>query len=108
MFGDLKLSHNQNCDVFDAMQHFIILSKRFDWSPYAASYRLALYASTFDTPPPPSQPHSKQAEPLTSEIYIILVLLLNCLEINSLILKEYDNIILFQPNLCKKQYHFTP
>ena len=38
LFGDPKLNHKQNCDIFDAVQHFITLSKRFDWSPYAVSY----------------------------------------------------------------------
>ena len=30
LFGDPKLNHKQNCDIFDAVQHFITLSKRFD------------------------------------------------------------------------------
>ena len=30
LFGDLELNHRQNCDIFDAVQHFITLSKRFD------------------------------------------------------------------------------
>ena len=29
-FGDPKLNHKQNCDIIDAVQHFITLSKRFD------------------------------------------------------------------------------
>ena len=38
LFGGPKLNHKQNCDIFDAVQHFITLSKCFDWSPYAVSY----------------------------------------------------------------------
>ena len=30
LFGDPELNHKQNCDIFDAVQHFITLSKRFD------------------------------------------------------------------------------
>ena len=30
LFGDPKLNHKQNCGIFDAVQHFITLSKRFD------------------------------------------------------------------------------
>ena len=30
LFGDPELNHRQNCDIFDAVQHFITLSKRFD------------------------------------------------------------------------------
>ena len=30
LFGDPELNHRQNCDTFDAVQHFITLSKRFD------------------------------------------------------------------------------
>ena len=38
LFGDPQLNHKQNCDIFDAVQHFITLSKCFDWSPYVVSY----------------------------------------------------------------------
>ena len=44
---------------------------------------IALYPSIFDHPPHLPWPHSKQAEPMTREICIILVLFLNCLEINT-------------------------
>ena len=30
LFGDPELNHKQNLDIFDAVQHFVILSKRFD------------------------------------------------------------------------------
>ena len=68
LFGDPKLNHKQNCDIFDVVQHFITLSKCFDWSTLCG----VLLHST----PPPSTapphlplPHSKQAEPMTSEIF---------------------------------------
>ena len=70
LFGDPKQNHKLNCDIFDAMQCFITLLKRFDWSPYVVSY------ITMPPPPPPPtsppfpRPHSKQAEPMTSEICI--------------------------------------
>ena len=38
LFGDPELNRKQNCDIFDAVQHFITLSKHFDCSPYAVSY----------------------------------------------------------------------
>ena len=30
LFGDPELNPEQNCDIFDVVQHFITLSKRFD------------------------------------------------------------------------------
>ena len=38
LYGDLTLNHKQNWDIVEAVQHFITLSKCFDWSIYTGSY----------------------------------------------------------------------
>ena len=55
LFGDPELNHKQNCDIFDAVQHFItLLTDPLMRCP------IALYPSTFDRPSPPS-PATQQA-----------------------------------------------
>ena len=61
LFGDPELNHRQNCDIFDAVQHFITLSKRFDWSPFAVSYCTLSLRLRPPLPTSPSHTASKQS-----------------------------------------------
>ena len=66
LFGDPKLNHKQNYDIFDAVQHFITnqlpiyqnaLTDPFLWCP------IALYPSTFNRPFPPSLATANKQSP---------------------------------------------
>ena len=73
LFGDPKLNHKQNCDIFWCRASLYYLIKTV-WLIPLCGVLLHSTLPPLTAPPHLSLPHSKQAEPMTSEICIILVI----------------------------------